>query len=440
MIHPNVTRQFFTMLSCKNVGGDDDSSANVVLGNMLEKCYSSQHIFFIVTLGMPMLILWVLDIPFFAWFVLFRNRDLVIMSSQGASTVMRNQKKVFESQMAFLYRGYKPTRYYWFLNEMARKAILVAIAVFFPGALHTQLLLASLFIFLSILLQIFMKPFENKVTEIAELLSLFMSFMVFFLANFLFVDTVSETAKTVITVLICMLVVIFITAVVLAFIVLQKQEAKLVPLRNALREAHAKGMEAEPVIREWRIAMVRERRRAEQTKRNGAATIDVNDHNNVNNELINMPSADGSESRSRTARSADLNMFVTAPTSTAPASTLAKSVEMLREHALESIGGNSANAGLQFGGGHDKSSEEMHNMQSSEILTNAQRGAALAGALDVGRDISTGLLSSSAAALQLSTEDVAQWLIEDARRQVGHAHMLGESRDLDLALQPDLPE
>ena len=266
MIHPNITRQFFTVLSCKNVGGTDDPTANVVLGDMLELCYSSQHLLFILALGVPMLLLWVLGIPFFAWIVLYRNRDLVTMPAQGASAVMRNQKRIFESQMAFLYRGYKPTRYYWFLTEMARKAALVAIAVFFPGALHTQLMLASLLIFMCIIAQIVAKPFENRIPEVVELISLFTSFMVFFLANFLFVETVSDAAMVVITVLICALVIAFIAIVVFAFFVLSKQEADLTPLRTALRLAHAQGTSSSAVIRDWRIAAARKRREELEAK------------------------------------------------------------------------------------------------------------------------------------------------------------------------------
>lgn len=260
MIHPNITRQFFTILSCKNVGGSDDPSARVVLGEMTERCFSSQHIFFIFVLGVPMLIMWVIGIPFFAWIVLFRNRDLITMPAQGASAVTRNQKRIFESQMAFLYRGYKPTRYYWFLNEMVRKALLVAIAVFFPGSLHTQLLMASLLIFVCILMQILARPFENKIPEIVEFLSLFSSFMVFFLANFLFVDTVSEESKTVVTVFIILVVLLFCVSVVAGFFYLTKEESKLTSLRTALRAAHAQGQDTAPVIREWRIKRARERR------------------------------------------------------------------------------------------------------------------------------------------------------------------------------------
>jgi len=271
MIHPNIVRQFFMVLSCKNIGGTDDPSASVVLGDMLEPCFSSQHLFFIFVLGIPMLVFWVLGIPLFAWFVLFRNRSLIMLPTTGVSTVMRTRKRVFESQMAFLYRGYKSTRYYWFLAEMARKAALVAISVFFPGALHTQLLMASLLIFVCILAQVAARPFENKIPEFAEFFSLFTSFMVFFLANFLFVETIDDASKVVVTLFICILIIVFCVVVVASFVLLTREEAKLGSLRTALREAHAQGMDTAPVIRDWRIREANERRRRRELKGGAAA-------------------------------------------------------------------------------------------------------------------------------------------------------------------------
>ena len=463
LIHPNIARQFFTMLSCKNVGGSDDPSANVVLGDMLERCYSSQHLMFIIALAMPMLFCWVLGIPFFAWFAIYRNRNLVMMSVQGASAITRNLKKIFESQMAFLYRGYKPTRYYWFLIEMIRKAGLVAIAVFFPGALHTQLLLASLLIFVSILLQITLKPFENKIPEMIELLSLFMSFMVFFLANFLFVDTVSESAKTVITVLICVIVILFIVAVVVAFLMLRKQEAALVPLRNALREAHAQGLETAAVIREWRIVRARERRCAEATSLNvlvAKTTAPQEDDKftpkNKQSEVSTQMPLHPYPRSPMAPSSTESNVFETEPESTEPTSALVKSLTLICEHAHESIAPqalvglqsfdcdkNSASPGLGLGSGASASTcgtvdtgkvfSASYQNQTDTINT-TQRGAILASAIDSGRDINTGLLPPTAAALQLSLENVAQRLIVDAQKQAEQALRFSESRDLELEL------
>lgn len=260
LIHPNITQQFFMMLSCKSIGGVADPGASFMLGDLSEPCYSSQHLLFILVLGVPMLIFWVIGIPLFAWVILYRNRALIQTPATGASDITRAQKKVFESQMAFLYRGYKPTRYYWFLVEMFRKAALVAIAVFFPGALHTQLMMASLLIFACILAQIFAKPFENRIPGAVEFLSLGTSFMIFFLANFLFVDTVSHTAKVVATVLICVLVIFFFVVVVAALVVLQREEMQLAPLRRQLREAHILGHDIAQVMRKWRQEQLRERK------------------------------------------------------------------------------------------------------------------------------------------------------------------------------------
>jgi len=77
--------------------------------------------------------------------------------------------------------------------------------------------------------------------------------MIFFLANFLFVDTVSEDAKVVATVLITVLVMVFFVIVVVAFVILLREERDLGPLRVLLREAHVRGLDAKQVIRDWRI-------------------------------------------------------------------------------------------------------------------------------------------------------------------------------------------
>jgi hypothetical protein len=259
MIHPNITKQFFMVLSCKSIGGVADPGASFLLGDLTEPCYSNQHVLFVLVLGIPMFLLWVLGIPLFAWAILYWNRALIQAPATGLSAVTLANKKALESQMAFLYRGYKPTRFYWFLMEMGRKVALVAISVFFPGALHTQLMLASLLIFACILAQLGFQPFENRIPGAVEFISLGTSFMIFFLANFLFVDTVSGDSKVVATILIIALVIMFFAVVIVAFVVLFREERSLGPLRAQLREAHVRGIDAKLVVRSWRIDHARAR-------------------------------------------------------------------------------------------------------------------------------------------------------------------------------------
>jgi hypothetical protein len=271
MIHPNITKQFFMVLSCKSVGGTADPGASFLLGDLTEPCYSRQHVFFICVLGIPMFLFWVFGIPFFAWVILYRNKHLIQAPVIGTSATVRAQKKNFESQMAFLYRGYKPSRYYWFLLDMGRKVALVAISVFFPGALHTQLLLASLLIFVCIICHIVAQPFENRIPGVIESFSLGTSFMIFFLANFLFVDTVSEDAKMVATVFIVVLVCFFFATVVAGLIVLVREERALAPLRVLLREAYVLGHDVALVIRKWRIDQTRRPKKKKADQKVSAA-------------------------------------------------------------------------------------------------------------------------------------------------------------------------
>lgn len=258
LIHPNLTRQFFLMLSCKQIGETDDD--NFMLGDMSKECYGSEHLFFSLLVGLPMLFLWVVGIPLYAFFVLYTNSTLITMLPNEGNEIDRREKKDFEAQAGFLYRAYHPTRYYWFLFDMLRKVLLVAIAVFFPGALHTQLLLACLLLFLSIVVQVAFKPFENKFADNVEFMSLFCSFMVFFLANFLFVD-ISEGSKEVITVTILIVGVVFVIFAVYAMIHALKEEREFIaPLRKKLAAAVNRGENVYEALERFKLELERRKR------------------------------------------------------------------------------------------------------------------------------------------------------------------------------------
>ncbi len=256
LIHPNITRQFFLMLSCKQLGPSSQDS--FLLGDMSRMCYDSEHMKYIFAVGIPMALLWVFGIPCFAFFVLYTHRDLIYMPSLNITESDLKRKKAFEAQAGFLYRGYKPERYYWFLLEMFRKVALVAIAVFFPGALHTQLLLASMLLFVCLVLQVAGRPFENPVPEFVEFLSLLICFMIFFLANFLFVD-ISELNKQVITVIILVLGLTFVIVCLFAIATLIREERELTGLRKMLANAQARGENTADVLARWRAEQARKK-------------------------------------------------------------------------------------------------------------------------------------------------------------------------------------
>jgi len=300
-MHPNIAKQFFTFVSCHEIGGTDWAGASYFLGDMTVPCWGSDHTTFFLALGLPMGLIWVFGLPMFACWYLYSNRGLIQMHHSGVSSVMRKRKLAFESRMAFLYRGYRTTRYYWFLAELFRKVVLVAIPVFFPGALHTQLILAALVVFLFIAAQVSARPFENKITEFVEYFSLFSSFMIFFLANFLFIESVKQVVKDTIKWVIVLILIFFIVTVVVAFILLAREELEMGPLRRRIYEAHAAGNDVQVVIRQWRIARLQRRReksgeaelkeQAKQEKRarrsGGGASAAGGSDANVRNVVLN---------------------------------------------------------------------------------------------------------------------------------------------------------
>jgi len=248
-LHPNLSRQFFLMLSCKDIG--DASKTRYVLGDMSVECFGSEHMTYLLLVALPMGVLWVLGIPLIAFLYLRANKDLIKMPTLMASKEELAAKLKFDATAGFLYRGYRANRYYWFLLEMARKVLLVGFAIFFPGALHTQLLMACILLFASIVLQMALRPFEHPVPDFVEFLSLFLSFMIFFFANFLFLD-ISERSKEAVTWIILLLALSFIVCVVYAIYILALENRDLAKIRQRVLKAQQRGKDVAEVIREWR--------------------------------------------------------------------------------------------------------------------------------------------------------------------------------------------
>jgi hypothetical protein len=88
MIHPNITKQFFMVLSCKSIGGVADPGASFLLGDLTEPCYSSQHVLFILVLDIQMFFFWVLGTPLFVWAILYFSRALIQAPATGMFAVV----------------------------------------------------------------------------------------------------------------------------------------------------------------------------------------------------------------------------------------------------------------------------------------------------------------------------------------------------------------
>ena len=117
-------------------------------------------------------------------------------------------------------------------------------------------------------------------------------------ADFLFIDTVSESVKELVTRIIIILVLLFAVAVVFAFIKLTREEMELAPLRRRLRAAHAKGEDVDMVVHECRVE---QRKKAEREEEERQVALlkkkDMTSHNDDDDKDCAAPKQDEAESR-----------------------------------------------------------------------------------------------------------------------------------------------
>lgn len=219
MLHPNLVRASFLMLACKKLG--QANAQTYLLADLSERCYTTTHFVFILVVCLPMMVLYVFGIPLITFTYLYKNRDIVVVDERNLGANARDlieKKREFGAKMAFVYQGYLPQYYFWFLAEMIRKTLLVAVSVFFIGKLHLQILMASLMVFLCLLAQLAALPFENMLMDWMEFLSLFSAFCLFFLGNFYFVEGIPTDTKVTVTMIIVCDVFLFAFGVVYCFV------------------------------------------------------------------------------------------------------------------------------------------------------------------------------------------------------------------------------
>ncbi|CDW83118.1 UNKNOWN [Stylonychia lemnae] len=112
LVHPNIVKYVFDVFNCVDIDGESRLKNDLAL-----ICYSNKHQFWAFGLGLPVLIVWGLGIPLFAFI-------LIETEKKSLESVATREK------YGFLYRGYKSRFYYWEIFITYRKMFLIFIQVF----------------------------------------------------------------------------------------------------------------------------------------------------------------------------------------------------------------------------------------------------------------------------------------------------------------------
>jgi len=201
-IQPNLVRQASLVFSCVRLGA---GPADVYLTEDLTlQCWTSAHWVYIFFLGLPMLLLYIVGLPFVLHSTLRKSLDkvtLIISDQQFSlrashdrnSEVLTHQteeqrkqaqleqaSKTFYTNYAFLFLGYRLETYNWEVFILLRKSLIAIIAVAFVSDPRSQGLFGLVTMINFLVLHAAMRPFEKSWLNKFEFVSLLTSVATFF--------------------------------------------------------------------------------------------------------------------------------------------------------------------------------------------------------------------------------------------------------------------
>merc|ERR1712166_1075218 len=196
LFYPTLCQQAFGLFTCYKV-----NKKTYLLVDLEESCDSPRRITYVVFIGIPQLILFVVGLPLVGLGFLFRNRTHLDTISVRA-------------RYGIFFGGYRKDRYYWEFFLVLRKVAVIAISGFRVGlSAEMQALLLLLVLMLCCGLQHVGQPFEVLVVTL-------WSGLVMFKLNESYEDPDSRFAHTLLTVATVLINILFV--LVLVYILLRE--------------------------------------------------------------------------------------------------------------------------------------------------------------------------------------------------------------------------
>jgi len=170
IIHPMLTKKAFELFNCVQIGVNPNET--YLYADLTVRCYGMPHLLWVLLLGLPLLIVMVGEPILFASF-LHKHKAMLTQTR-------------YKLTYAFLYKGYQPRLWIvWEVSIMARKSIIVAIAVFGNKSTRIQAHLVVALCFVVLGFHQTYKPFLDPWLNRLETLSIVTSASLYFFAQFL---------------------------------------------------------------------------------------------------------------------------------------------------------------------------------------------------------------------------------------------------------------
>ena len=153
LLHPMLTKVGLEIFQCVMI---DENEFRVKI-DIEMKCYSSDHMFWSLVLGVPILAVYSIGCPTLLFIILYRNRK-------------RLNTPRMKKYYLMMYQGLKPEVFYWEIVNTARKVIMIVINVSMstiPVVYTASTTVIALVIFIRI--QITLQPYKLESNNLLEI-------------------------------------------------------------------------------------------------------------------------------------------------------------------------------------------------------------------------------------------------------------------------------
>ena len=176
---PSLVKYNFAMFDCMEIAPGE----YYMTADMSIECWKSEHLEYTLGLVLPSIGLWCIGIPILLIFLI--NRD-------------QNRLNEIEQKLkfGFLYKGFKPNRFFWEFLTMLRKMLIISSSVFLRNvSVPVQAMVTFLIILAAYILQIKFEPYAVFQLNQMEIKSILVSAVTIYSGMFFLTGDLSDDMK-----------------------------------------------------------------------------------------------------------------------------------------------------------------------------------------------------------------------------------------------------
>ena len=164
LLHPNITKQTLSLFECVSIE-EDDFRMRV---HTDYKCFSGDHITWIMVVGLPNIIIWIVGAPSVAFYILFKNKENL-------------ESQFIKGYYLILYQGLRHKVYYWeFVNTMRKIMILAVNAILSMLPISYRIGACIIMLLFIVRFQMYVSPYKTKINNILELRAMVASLVIIY--------------------------------------------------------------------------------------------------------------------------------------------------------------------------------------------------------------------------------------------------------------------